>query len=175
MLNLLKKILKKIKYSRSLSDPENYWCGHQQPYNFFPTSRHFPINQENKNQLIQSRKISCNWEKIFFCIISRGKIFTADQKKILISLITCEPVHVYSTMSIALFWWLRRLYISSSFFYFSLLLIMRSQPASIAWTVTFTAAFYHCWNTQDILIYESDVFYIFYINIVCLYEICEFI
>ena len=47
-----KKIIKKIEYSRSLSDPENYWCGHQQPYNFFPISRHFLITQENENQLI---------------------------------------------------------------------------------------------------------------------------
>ena len=71
-----KKIIKKIEYSRSLSDPENYWCGHQQPYNFFPIFRHFVITQENKNQLIWSRKINN-----FFLIISKGKIFIADRKK----------------------------------------------------------------------------------------------
>ena len=76
-----KKIIKKIEYSRSLSDPENYWCGHQQSYNFFPISRHFLITQENENQLIRSRKISCNWENVFFLIISKGKIFIADRKK----------------------------------------------------------------------------------------------
>ena len=30
-----KKFIKKIKYSRSSSDPENSQCGHQQPYNLF--------------------------------------------------------------------------------------------------------------------------------------------
>ena len=36
MLDLLKKnSLKKIKFSRSLPDPEHSWWGHQQQYNFF--------------------------------------------------------------------------------------------------------------------------------------------
>ena len=30
-----KKSLKEIKYLRSSSDSENYWCGHQHSYNFF--------------------------------------------------------------------------------------------------------------------------------------------
>ena len=33
--SLDKNIIKKIKYSRSLPEPENSRCGHQQPYNFF--------------------------------------------------------------------------------------------------------------------------------------------
>ena len=61
------------------------------------------------------------------------------------------------------------LYISS-FFTSVLSLIMRSQPASIAWTGTSTAAYYHCWSYM-----EHSVLYIFGINIVWSYEICEFI
>ena len=51
-----------------------------------------------------------------------------------------------------------------------LLLIMWSQSASIAWTVTSAAAFYHCWSYK-----EHSVLYIFDIGIVCPYEMCEFI
>ena len=55
-----------------------------------------------------------------------------------------------------------------------LLLIMWSQSASIAWTVTSTAAFYHCWSYTE----HSDIWiryvYIFDINVVCPYEICKF-
>ena len=82
MLNLLKqkKIIKEMEYSRSLSDPQNYWCGRQQPYNFFPISGHFRITQENQNQLIRSEKIALNWGK-YFSIISKGKIFVANLKK----------------------------------------------------------------------------------------------
>ena len=64
-----KNSLKEIKYSRNSSDLENCWYGHQQPYiisfRFLPISRHFRITQENQNQLIQRRKISCNWGKNF--------------------------------------------------------------------------------------------------------------
>ena len=57
--------IKKTEYSRSFSDPESYWCGHQQPYNFFPISGHFRITQGNQNQLIQSEKIALIGGKIF--------------------------------------------------------------------------------------------------------------
>ena len=60
--------------------------------------------------------------------------------------------------------------------YFTLvsLLIMQSQPSSIARTVTSTVAFYHCWSyTEDSHLWiRCDIFYI---NIACPYEICEFI
>ena len=86
-----KKIIKKIEYSRNLSDPENYWCGHQQPYNFFPIFGHFQITQENQNQLIWSEKIAVTGEKIFLDYLKR-KDFYSRSKKIFISLITGEPV-----------------------------------------------------------------------------------
>ena len=56
-----------------------------------------------------------------------------------------------------------------------LLLIMQSQPASIAWTVTSTAGFYHCWSYTEhshLLWIRCDIFYI---NKVCPYETCELI
>ena len=113
---------KKLEYSRSLSDPENYWCAHQQPYNFFPISGHFRITEENQNQLIRSEKIAA----------TRGRKF--------ISLSTGGPVYVYSTILVIM-----KIFIFYLFYFTSaLLLIMRSQPASIAKTVTSTAAFYHC-------------------------------
>ena len=46
-----------------------------------PIFGHFRITQRNQNQLIQSRKISCNWAKKNFSIISKEKILRADRKK----------------------------------------------------------------------------------------------
>ena len=39
-----------MKYSRSLLDPENYQCGHQQPYNFFPIFANFQIVPGNSGK-----------------------------------------------------------------------------------------------------------------------------
>ena len=52
---------------------------------------------------------------------------------------------------------------------------MRSQPASIVWIVTSTVHFIIFEVTQNILIYELDMLYIFDINIVYPCEVCEFI
>ena len=83
MLNLLRKIVKKIEYSKSLLDSENYWCGHQQSYNFFLIiSGHFRITQESQNQLIRNEEIAVTGEKTF-SIFWKGKIFVADRKKYL--------------------------------------------------------------------------------------------
>ena len=70
----------KMKYSRSSLDPGDSCCNHQQPYNFLSFFADFRTTQENQNQSIRSRKISCNWEKRF-SIISKGKIWRADRKK----------------------------------------------------------------------------------------------
>ena len=57
-----------------------------------------------------------------------------------------------------------------------LLSIMRSQPTSIAWTVTSTASFCHCWSYTEYCVFnELDVLYIFDINKVCPPEIHELI
>ena len=80
---------------------------------FLSISRHFRITQENQNQLIQNRKISCNWEKKIFSQLSQKKRFLEPMEKILISLIAGETVPV--TMPIALLWWSQR-FIHSFFF-----------------------------------------------------------
>ena len=69
-----------MKYSRSSLDPGDSCCNHQQPYNFLSFFADFRTTQENQNQSIRSRKISCNWGKRF-SIISKGKILRADRKK----------------------------------------------------------------------------------------------
>ena len=46
-----KKTIKKIKYSRSSPDPENSWCGHQQPYNFFSIFADFQKLPDNSGKL----------------------------------------------------------------------------------------------------------------------------
>ena len=103
---------------------------------FFPISEHFCVTQENQNQSIRSRKTSCKWG-IFFPIISNGNIFRADRKKILVSLITGESVP--AALSIILIWWSQR------FICFFFILIQFCY-ASIEWTETSTAVFYHCWS-----------------------------
>ena len=127
-----------------------------------------------KKKIIKKSNIqeaSQTLKKIYFLDYLRRKDFYSRSTKILISLITGEPVFVYITILM-----ITKIYVFLLLYFTPvLLLIMWSQPASIAWTVTSTTAFYHWWNTQNILIYELDVLYIFYINIVCPYEICEFI
>ena len=107
---------------------------------FLSISGHFQITQENQNQFIESRKISCNWENICFSQLSKKKRLLDRWKKILISLIT-----VYSTILV-----ITKIYIFL-FRYFTsgLLLIMQSQSASIAWTVTSTSALYHCRSYRE--------------------------
>ena len=99
---LWKKIIRKIEYSRSLVDPENYWCGHQLPDN------------SGKPKSVDSKwKNSCNWGEKFLDYLKRKDFLRADRKTIF--------VH---------YWWTdlclqhyfgdhEDLHISSSLFYFS--------------------------------------------------------
>ena len=140
-----------VKDCRSSPDPENSRCGHQQPYilffQFLSISGLFRTTQENQDLSIRSRKISCNLGKIFFPIISKGKIFRAVRKNPYIVIITDESLssnYVYSTILV-----ITKIYMFLLLYFISvLLLIMRSQAASIAiaWTVTSTGAFCHCWS-----------------------------
>ena len=76
----------------------------------------------------------------------------------------------------ALFWGSRRfIYFFLLYFTLVLLLIRRSQPASIAWTVTSTVAFYHCWSEtkhSHLLWFRCEIFLI---NMVCPYDIYIYI
>ena len=102
--------------------------GHIISFRFLPISGHLRATQENQNQLIQSKRISCNWGKRF-SVISKGKVFRADRKKILISLITGEPVSAVMCSTILV---ITKIYIFLLYFTSVLLLIMQSQSASIA-------------------------------------------
>ena len=136
-------------------------------------SGHFQTTQENQNWSIRSRKISCNWGKGGFPIISKGQAFRTDQKKSLLRYKYCWASisnYVYDTIVV-----ITKIYIFLLYFTLVLLLIMRSRPASIGWTVTFAAAPYHCCSYTEYLFYDIDVLYIFDVNIVWPYEICEFI
>ena len=86
----------KIKYSRNSLDLkilDMTISSHIISFLFLLISGHLWITQENQNGLIQSRRISCNWGKNF-PIISKRKDFQSQLKKLLISLITGEPVSV---------------------------------------------------------------------------------
>ena len=108
MLNLLKKNHNIQEAHQTLKIIGVAISSHIIFFWFFPISRHFWITHQNQNQLVRSRKTSCNWEKKFFSQLS--------QKERFLEPITVEPVS--ATVSIGLFWWSRRLYISSSLFYF---------------------------------------------------------
>ena len=83
-----KDSFKKSEDFRSSLDLESYRCGHPQTYNFFPVFADFRtlpghtgkwkwLYLKEKNQLLPGDK---------FSIISKGMVFRADQKKVLISL-----------------------------------------------------------------------------------------
>ena len=69
---------------------------------------------------------SCDWGSVFLLVLIdyKGKMFKADRKKLLISLITGEPVPATTAPS----WWLRRLIYFFSLFYFSFA-INNARPA----------------------------------------------
>ena len=126
-------------------------------FSFLSLSGHLWTNQENQNWLTQNRRISCIW----------GENFRSSQKERFVGLIGKSPYIVNYlgagvrnyVCSITLV--ITEIYIFPLLYFTSvLLLIMRSQPSLIAWTVTSTAAFYLCWSTQNILVYELDLFYI---------------
>ena len=132
MLNFMLNLLKKTSFKKWISG-------------------HFQITQENQNQSIWSRKISCNWQKIFFFDYLIRKDFNS-------TILVITKIYIFL------------------FLYFTLvlLLIMQSQPTSIAWTVTSTAFFYLCWSyTKHSHLWIRCVAYV--IVIVCLYERCKLI
>ena len=156
LLTLLKKkSLKKIKYCRSSLDPKNSWCGHQQPYNFFPAfpvPGRFWITQENQNQSIRSGKISCNWKICFLLLL----LFQKER--------FLEPTE--KSPYIVNYWWACvNNYVSSTILVITKI-YMQSQPVSIAWQQHLQLYFINVEITRNILIYELDVLCIFVINIV---------
>ena len=53
-----KKIIKKNQIFQKLGDPENFRCGHKQPYNFFSVSADFRTftNNSGKAKLLDSKQ-----------------------------------------------------------------------------------------------------------------------
>ena len=129
-----KKSLKEIKYSRSLPDPENYRCGHKQPYNFFSVFSDFqtlPDNSGKPKSVDSKRKNQLQLGK-FFLRLSQKKRFLEPIAKnpcIVNYWWTGINNYVYSIILV-----ITKIYIFYLHYFTSvLLLIMRSQPASIAW------------------------------------------
>ena len=67
------KSLRKIKYSRRSPDPENFRCGHQQPYNFFSVFANFrtlpDVSEKIKNCSLEGEKLAVTEEKNFPIIL----------------------------------------------------------------------------------------------------------
>ena len=148
---------KKSLDTRSSPDPENSRGGHQQSYTFFLVFTN--LRTLPGNWPIRSRKFNCKRE-IFFWLSQKEKFLEPIENNPFFVSITGEPVS--ATISRALFWWSQR-FIYFFFFILLQLLIMRSQPASVAWTVTSAAAFYHCWSyTEHSVLWIRCVVYIWY-------------
>ena len=105
----------------------------------------------------EAEKLAVTGKNFFFRLSQKERFLKPIKKKILILLqllmSRCQN-YVYSTiLVITKIYILLFLYIFFLIYIFLtsvLLLIMQSQLASIAWTVTSTAAFYHCWSyTED--------------------------
>ena len=102
----------------------------------------------------QRRKTKIGWFEAEHLAVTGEKNFDYQKepflepiKKVLILLITGEPVsaNVYSTILV-----ITKIYIFLLLYFTSvLLLIVQSQPFSFAWTVTSTAAIYHCWSYME--------------------------
>lgn len=69
----------KNKYSRSLPDPGNYWCGHQQPSVFVDFGT-LPDLRKTRIGQFEAEKLTVTGE-FFLSIISRENILKPKQKK----------------------------------------------------------------------------------------------
>ena len=145
---ILKKIID-IKYSRSWLNTEKSRCGHQQPYTFFfgfcrflDTCRQL---RKTKIGIFEAEELAVTGEKIFRSS-QKERILESIEKNSYIVNYWWAGVsnYVYNTILV-----ITKIYISLLYFTSVLLWIMLSQPASNAWTVTSTAAFYHCWSYTD--------------------------
>ena len=97
MLNLLKKkLINKIKYSRSSPDLDFFvvtTTGHIIYFRSLSILRHLWGTQKSQNRLIQSRRISCNWGENFRLFQQERFLEPILSEKVLILLlITCELV-----------------------------------------------------------------------------------
>ena len=100
--------------------------------------------RETKISWFKAGKLTVTWEKEFSLLSLKERFLEQIEKNPYIANYwwTCFSNYVYGTILIIL-----KIY-AFLLLYFTtgLLLILPSQPASFAWTVTSTAAFYHCWS-----------------------------
>ena len=131
MLNLLRKnSLKKSSIPearQTLKILDVTISSHIISFWFLLISGHLQATQKSQNWLIQSRKVSCNWGKEIYLIISKGKIFRANQNKCF-AVITGELVSALCLQQY--FGDHKDLFISSSLFYFSFV-IDNAKPTSL--------------------------------------------
>ena len=154
-----KEIIYKIKYSGSLPHPDFLGVtisSHVIYCRFLPIFRHLWTTQENQNRLIRSRRICCNWGENFRLSQKENVL---DPEKVLILLITCELVS--ATMSIALFSWSQR------FIYFLFFILLQfcywneANLPRLCQQEHLQLHFIIVEVTQNILVYELDLLYIF--------------
>ena len=99
-------------------------------------------SQKNQSWLIRSRRISCTWREDFR-LCQKERFLEPIGKSPYIANYLWAGVNSIIAYSIILV--ITKIYIFSLRYFASVLLfIMWRQPSSIAWTVTSTAAFYHC-------------------------------
>ena len=148
MLNYLKKIIN-IKYSRSWLNTEKSPCGHQQPYNFiFGFCRFLETCgklRKTKIGIFEAKELTVTGEKSFRSSQKEGFLEPIKKNLYIVNYWWAGVGnYVYNTILV-----ITKIYIFLLYFTSVLLLIMRSQPVSIVWSVTSTATFYHCWSYTD--------------------------
>ena len=143
MLNLFKKAHKKIlEAHQTLKILCRAISSHIIFFWFLLISGHFQTTQKKQNWLIWSRKISCSCVVGgFFDYLKRKSFWSRSKKTLFLYKYWWASIsnHVYNTILV-----ITKIYIFLLYFPLVLLLIMRSQPTSTGWTLTSTAAFYHC-------------------------------
>ena len=143
MLNLFKKAHKKIlEAHQTLKILCLAISSHIIFFGFYSFPDTFRQLKKNKIGWFEAEKLAAAVWWGDFSIISRGNVFGADQKKSLFRYKywwASISNHVYNTILV-----ITKIYIFLLYFPLVLLLILRSQPTSTGWTLTSTAAFYHC-------------------------------
>ena len=76
-------MLKKLNSTKSSPDPENSWCGHQQPFNFFSVFCRFTDTSGRLRKILggsEAKKLAVTGEN-YFCHYLKRKIFYRRSKK----------------------------------------------------------------------------------------------
>ena len=95
-------------------------------FRFLSISGHIGTSQENQNQSIRSRKISCNWVNVFFQLSRKENFLDSIEKNPYFVIIAGEQVSV--TMSLALFLWSQRF---TYFFFIFSFIIENAKPTCL--------------------------------------------